>query len=101
MRYLVTMESVDSGDTPPPAEGAAILEAIVVPSLQTLKDWDDSGKIRGGTLTGRRGAPSSSTLRRTRSLVICCASCRSGPLRKSRLRLLIRSRTLSRPRVKP
>jgi len=56
MRYLVTMESVDSGDTPPPAEGAAILEAIVVPSLQTLKDWEDSGKIRGGTLTGRRGA---------------------------------------------
>ncbi len=56
MRYLVIMESVDSGDTPPPAEGAAILETIVVPSLQTLKDWEDGGKIRGGTLTGRRGA---------------------------------------------
>ena len=56
MRYLVIMESVDSGETPPPAEGAATLETIVVPSLQTLKDWEDGGKIRGGTLTGRRGA---------------------------------------------
>ncbi len=56
MRYLVTTESVDSGETPPPAEQAAFLEAIVVPSLQALKDWEDGGKIRGGTLTGRRGA---------------------------------------------
>ena len=56
MRYLVIMESVDTGDTPPPAEGAVILETIVSPSLQALKDWDDSGKIRGGVLTGRRGA---------------------------------------------
>ena len=56
MRYLVIMESVDTGDTPPPAEGAAFLETIVVPSLQALKEWEDGGKIRGGTLTGRRGA---------------------------------------------
>lgn len=56
MRYLVTMESVDSGETLPPAEQAAFLEAIVIPSLQVLKDWEDSGKIRGGALSGRRGA---------------------------------------------
>ena len=56
MRYLVTMESVDSGEMPPPAEQAAFLEAIVIPSLQALKDWEDGGKIRGGTLSGRRGA---------------------------------------------
>jgi muconolactone delta-isomerase len=56
MRYLVIMESVDSAETPPPAEGAAFLEAIVVPSLQALKEMEDGGKIRGGTLTGRRGA---------------------------------------------
>ena len=56
MRYLVIMESVDTGETPEPAEGAAFLEAVVVPSLRALKDWEDSGKIRGGTLTGRRGA---------------------------------------------
>ena len=56
MRYLVIMETVDTGDTPPPAEGVVMLETIVAPSLQALKDWDDSGKIRGGVLTGRRGA---------------------------------------------
>ena len=55
MRYLVIMESVETGDTPPPEEGVAILESIVLPSLQTLADWEDSGKIRGGGLTGRRG----------------------------------------------
>ncbi len=55
MRYLVIMESLDTGEMPEPAEGVAILESIVVPSLQTLKDWEDSGKIRGGGLTGRRG----------------------------------------------
>jgi muconolactone delta-isomerase len=55
MRYLVIMESVDTGDTPPPAEGVVMLETIVAPSLQALKDWEDGGKIRG-TLTGRRGA---------------------------------------------
>ncbi len=46
MRYLVTTESVDSGETPPPAEQAAFLEAIVVPSLQALKEWEDGGRIR-------------------------------------------------------
>ncbi len=56
MRYLVIMESVDTGETPPPAEGAAFLETIVAPSLQALKGWEDGGKVRGGTLTGRRGA---------------------------------------------
>ena len=56
MRYLVIMESLDTGDTPEPSEGVAILESVVIPSLQTLKDWEDGGKIRGGVLTGRRGA---------------------------------------------
>lgn len=56
MRYLVTMESVDTGEMAPPAEQAAFLESIVVPSLGALKDWEDGGKIRGGTLSGRRGA---------------------------------------------
>ncbi len=45
-RYLVTMESVDSGETLPPAERAAFLEGIVIPSLQALKDWEEGGKIR-------------------------------------------------------
>ena len=46
MRYLVTMESVDIGEAPPPTEQAAFLEAIVIPSLQALKDWEEGGKIR-------------------------------------------------------
>ena len=55
MRYLVTMESVDSSDALPPAEQAAFLEAVVMPSLGALKEWEDSGKIRGGLLGARRG----------------------------------------------
>ncbi len=46
-RYLVTMESVDICEAPPPTGQAAFLEAIVIPSLQALKDWEDGGKIRG------------------------------------------------------
>lgn len=53
MRYLVTMESVDSGETLPPAEQAAFLEGIVIPSLQALKDWEDGGKIRGALLAAQ------------------------------------------------
>jgi len=56
MRYLVTMESVDSGEALPPAEQAALLEAVVLPSIQALKEMEAGGKLRGGTLTGRRGA---------------------------------------------
>lgn len=56
MRYLVIMESVSAAEMPPPAESAAFIETIVVPSLQTLNDWEESGKIRGGILSGRRGA---------------------------------------------
>ena len=56
MRYLVIMETVDTGEMPPPAEFAAFIETVVVPSLQTLNDWEKSGKIRGGILSGRRGA---------------------------------------------
>jgi hypothetical protein len=49
------METVDSGGPPAPAEQVAFLEAIVIPSLQALKASEDSGKIRGGGLSGRRG----------------------------------------------
>jgi hypothetical protein len=56
MRYLVTIESVDDGQMNPPAEQAAFLESIVVPTLKMLKGWEDAGKVRGGILSGRRGA---------------------------------------------
>ncbi len=56
MRYLVTMETVDSGEALSPAEQAAMLEATVIPSIQALKEMEAGGKLRGGTLSGRRGA---------------------------------------------
>lgn len=56
MRYLVTVETVDSGESAPPAEEAAFLEAAVIPTLQALKELEDGGTIRGGLLAGRRGA---------------------------------------------
>ena len=55
MRYLVTMETVDSGESLPPPEQAAFLEATVISSLEALKAWEDGGKISGGILAGRRG----------------------------------------------
>lgn len=55
MRYLVTMETVDTGEVTPPAEQAAFLETTVVPTLQALKELEEGGKIHGGILSGRRG----------------------------------------------
>ena len=55
MRYLVTMETIDSGEILGPAENAALLEDVVIPSLQTFSEWEKAGTIRGGLLAGRRG----------------------------------------------
>jgi muconolactone delta-isomerase len=56
MRFLVTMEHIDTGDAPLPRELGAFLENVVLPSLKTLGEWEKAGKAKGGILAGRRGA---------------------------------------------
>lgn len=56
MRFLVTMEHIDTGEAPTPRELAALLENVVLPSVKTLGEWEKAGKAKGGILTGRRGA---------------------------------------------
>jgi muconolactone delta-isomerase len=56
MRFLVTMEHIDSGEPMAPHELAALLENVVLPSVKTLGEWEKAGKAKGGILAGRRGA---------------------------------------------
>jgi len=56
MRFLVTMEHIDTGEAPPPREMGAFLENIVLPSVKILGEWEKAGKAKGGILAGRRGA---------------------------------------------
>jgi muconolactone delta-isomerase len=56
MRFLVTMEHIDTGEAPPPRELAALIEKVVLPSVKTLGEWEKAGKAKGGILAGRRGA---------------------------------------------
>lgn len=56
MRFLVTMEHIDTGDAPLPRELGEFLKNVVLPSLKTLSEWETAGKAKGGILAGRRGA---------------------------------------------
>lgn len=59
MRYLVNGESATAAmmtEQPDPAAGAAMMEAVVIPSLEMLESWERDGRIlSGGILAGRRG----------------------------------------------
>jgi muconolactone delta-isomerase len=56
MRYLVQIESIDSGENMPPRQVAALLEDIVIPTMKVLVEWEKMSKAKGGILSGRRGA---------------------------------------------
>jgi muconolactone delta-isomerase len=56
MRFLVTMEHIDTGEAPAPRELAALLQNVVLPSVKALGEWEKAGKAKGGILAGRRGA---------------------------------------------
>lgn len=55
MRYLVTTESVDSGELMAPKQNAALIEDAVLPTLKLLIEWEKAGKAKCGIFTGRRG----------------------------------------------
>ncbi|HLI26266.1 MAG TPA: muconolactone Delta-isomerase family protein [Chloroflexota bacterium] len=54
MQFLVTGEWVEHGALLPPEQAAQLLEATVLPSLQTLARWEDEGRLQGGILAGQR-----------------------------------------------
>jgi hypothetical protein len=54
MRFVVTGEWVEVGALLSPEQTVAILEQVVLPSLEQLASWEAEGRIHGGILTGQR-----------------------------------------------
>jgi muconolactone delta-isomerase len=54
MQYLVTAEWVELGALLSPEQVSGIIERTVGPSLEILAQWEEEGKIRGGTFPGER-----------------------------------------------
>jgi hypothetical protein len=54
MQFLVSGEWVETGALLPPEQLAQVVEAVVLPSLQMLAQWEDAGRARGGILAGQR-----------------------------------------------
>ena len=78
MRFLVTMEHIDTGDAPPPREMGAFLENVVLPSVKMLGEWEKAGKARAASSPAAVAQPSSLTSTPTSSSATCCAPSRSG-----------------------
>jgi muconolactone delta-isomerase len=56
MRFLVTIDGSDIGVGMPPEQLARVVEQMVVPSLETLAQWEQEGRIHGGGYTAARAA---------------------------------------------
>ena len=54
MQYLVAAEWVELGALLSPEQVVGILDQTVGPSLEMLAQWEEEGKIRGGTFPGER-----------------------------------------------
>ena len=55
MRFLVTIDGSDIGAGMPPERLVQVVDQMVVPSLETLAQWEQEGKIHGGGITAARG----------------------------------------------
>jgi hypothetical protein len=56
MLYLVEGEVYDSPHALPPDQAIRMFEQTILPGLETLAQWEESGRIRGGAMAGyRRG----------------------------------------------
>jgi hypothetical protein len=49
---------VEVGALLPPEQLAGILNNVVLPSLEMLAQWEESGTVRGGILAGQRAGAS-------------------------------------------
>lgn len=54
MLYLVEGEVYDSPHALPPDQAVAMFDQTILPSLEILAQWEESGKIKGGAVAGYR-----------------------------------------------
>jgi hypothetical protein len=55
VKYLVKAEYVDPGPLLPQPQGLALVEDVVLPSLEALGRLEQEGRITGGLFVGGRG----------------------------------------------
>ncbi len=56
MRYLVTMEFVETGPLLPPQQVPTVLRSTIFPTQEALARMESEGKIHGGITAGARKA---------------------------------------------
>lgn len=54
LKFLVIGRGIDYGGPMDPADFAEAAEHVILPSIQTLKDWEDKKVIVGGLFAGQR-----------------------------------------------
>ena len=52
MKFLVTTESIEVGPMLQPQQSLEIIEQLVLPSLQMFAQWEQEGKVQGGSFLG-------------------------------------------------
>jgi muconolactone delta-isomerase len=55
MRFLVTIDGADTGVGVPPERVVGVLDQMVIPSIEKLAQWEQEGRIHGGSYTAGRG----------------------------------------------
>jgi hypothetical protein len=54
MLFLVLGENIDSGYLTPPEQVIPVIETAVLGSFQMAAQWEQEGRIKGGTFPGER-----------------------------------------------
>ena len=56
MQFLVTIDGSDVGVGIPPERLVQVLDQMVIPGIEKLAQWEQEGRIHGGSYTAARGA---------------------------------------------
>ena len=54
MLFLVTAKFVEAGPLLPPEGFVQLLDQTILPSVETMAQWEEEGRIRGGVFSGQR-----------------------------------------------
>jgi muconolactone delta-isomerase len=53
-QFLVTGEYIELGAAQPPEQTAAMVEEVIIPSLEKWAELEDEGRLTGGVFAGER-----------------------------------------------